>query len=204
LRAYILEGFQLVPKDSDGGNNPYIRIKAGKTKIKDVQEAKQSTSRPQFFKCYEVPISFPANGTLDIAVYDHDKIGKDEMIGHTIIDLENRIFSSEWKGYQFKPIEFRTLWTSTSSNPQGQLKLWIDILTPEEARKNPPEPIAPPTPIQYELRAIMWETRKVVFKDKKSSDIFLIAYPEGPGQKPQSTDTHWRSEDGTGAFNWRF
>lgn len=33
------------------------------------------------------------------------------------------------------------------------------------------------------------------------SDIFVVAYPEG--QKPQSTDTHWRSENGLGSFNWR-
>ncbi len=49
----------------------------------------------------------------------------------------------------------------------------------------------------------VWETRNVVFKDKKSSDIFVVGYPEGVGQKPQTTDTHWRSEDGTGNFNWR-
>ena len=35
------------------------------------------------------------------------------------------------------------------------------------------------------------------------SDIFVVGYPEGPGQKPQTTDTHWRSEDHTGKFNWR-
>jgi len=33
------------------------------------------------------------------------------------------------------------------------------------------------------------------------SDIFVSGCPEG--QKPQVTDVHWRSEDGTGAFNWR-
>ena len=36
-----------------------MRIKCGKNKIKDLNEAKQGTSRPQFFKCYELPISFP-------------------------------------------------------------------------------------------------------------------------------------------------
>eukprot|EP01118_Nematostelium_gracile_P012023 TRINITY_DN4335_c0_g2_i2.p1 TRINITY_DN4335_c0_g2~~TRINITY_DN4335_c0_g2_i2.p1 ORF type:complete len:228 (-),score=67.79 TRINITY_DN4335_c0_g2_i2:46-627(-) len=33
------------------------------------------------------------------------------------------------------------------------------------------------------------------------SDIFCSCYPEG--QEPQVTDTHWRSEDHTGIFNWR-
>jgi hypothetical protein len=123
------------------------------------------------------------------------------LIGNTKIDLENRFFNKEWKDMKFKPIEYRTLWTPSSSNPQGQLKLWVDIMTPDEAKKNPPEPISPPAPINYELRVIIWDTKEVVFKDKNMSDIFVVGYPEG--QKPQTTDTHWRSEDGTGAFNWR-
>lgn len=80
---------------------------------------------------------------------------------------------------------FRTLWTPASSNPQGQLKLWIDIMTPEEAKTHPPEQIAPPLVINYELRVIIWSTRNVVFKDKHMSDIFLSGYIEG--QKPQLT-----------------
>jgi hypothetical protein len=51
-----------------------------------------------------------------------------------------------------KPIEYRTLWNPSSTNPQGQLKLWIDILTKEEAQNNPPEPISPPVPLDFELR----------------------------------------------------
>ncbi len=66
VRSYILEGFQLVPKDRDGKNNPYIRVKSGKQKIKDVETVKQGTSRPQFYKCYELKISFPSNQPADI------------------------------------------------------------------------------------------------------------------------------------------
>jgi hypothetical protein len=58
FRIYALEAFQLVPKDLDG-NNPYIRISNGKIKIKDSSDIKQKTSRPQFYKVYEVPCVFP-------------------------------------------------------------------------------------------------------------------------------------------------
>lgn len=132
---------------------------------------------------------------------DWNKVVKDELIGHTKIDLEARFFNDQWKKYPLKPMEYRTLWTPASSNPQGQLKLWIDIMTPEEAKTHPPEQIAPPLVINYELRVIIWSTQNVVFKDKHMSDIFLSGYIEG--QKPQLTDTHWRSEDGKGEFNWR-
>ena len=44
------------------------------------------------------------------------------------------------------------MWNPCSSNPQGQIKLWVDILTPAEAQRSPPENIAPPLPVQYEMR----------------------------------------------------
>jgi len=201
VRVYIIEGYQLVPKDANGTNNPYLRIHLGGTKIKDVEQAKQNTCRPMFYKCYELKPQFPNETELEIAVWDNDKIIPDELIGATKIDLENRYFSKQWKDYKFKPYEFRTLWNPTSRSPQGQIKIWIDILTEKEAASTPMEPISPPAPIDYELRVIVWDTKEVVFKDKNMSDIFCSVYPEG--QDPQVTDTHWRSENGIGLFNWR-
>jgi len=145
--------------------------------------------------------NFPEQTVLEVGIWDWNQVVSDELIGATKIDLENRFFSDEWHALPLKPMEFRSLWNPSSSNPQGQLKLWIDIMTPLEAQQHPPEPIAPPVPIDYELRVIIYSTKEVVFKDKKMSDIFVSGYLEG--QKPQVTDTHWRSEDGKGEFNWR-
>jgi hypothetical protein len=67
------------------------------------------------------------------------------------------------------------LWNPSSTNAQGQLKLWVDILTPEEAKITPPEDISVPDATEYELRVIVWNTRKVILKDKgKSSDVSNI------------------------------
>jgi len=200
-RLYCLEGYQLVNKDVDG-NNPYLRVSVnGKQRIKDVSEERQNTSRPAFFKMYEIPLSFPVESMLEVGVWDWDKLSSDDLIGSTKIDLENRYFNSQWKDMKLKPIEYRTLWNPSSTAPQGQLKMWVDLFTPEEAKLNPPEDIKPPLPLQYELRVIIWETKEVTFKDKNMSDIFVAVYPEG--QKPQMTDVHWRSENGQGLFNWR-
>eukprot|EP01114_Cavostelium_apophysatum_P012665 TRINITY_DN2890_c0_g1_i2.p1 TRINITY_DN2890_c0_g1~~TRINITY_DN2890_c0_g1_i2.p1 ORF type:complete len:2032 (+),score=608.70 TRINITY_DN2890_c0_g1_i2:72-6098(+) len=201
VRVYVLEGYQFVAKDSDGKNNPYVTIKNGDKKVKDVNDKKQGTARPLFYKCYEMICSFPEHNNHQISIYDYNKYTKHDLIGTTKIDLENRLFSSEWKNMERKPMEYRTLWSPSSNSPQGQLKMWVDIMTQEEARRNPPIPIALPVPLEMELRLIVWETKEVVFADKKCSDIFVTAYPEG--QKPQVTDTHWRSEDGKGSFNWR-
>lgn len=60
----MLEGYQLVPKDHDGKNNPYLALDIRKTKIVDIETKKQATSRPEFYKCYELPTSFPGTSFL--------------------------------------------------------------------------------------------------------------------------------------------
>jgi len=198
---YCLEGYELVPQDMDGSNNPYLIISDGKNTINCRKTAKQTTSRPAFFECHELLCQFPAQTVVEIGIWDYDRLSSDDIIGMTKIDLEARYFSDEWRAMKLKPCEFRTLWNPSSSSPQGQLKLWVDILTPEEAERTPVEDISPPSPLDYELRVIVWETKDVPFKDKNMSDIFVTGYPEG--QHPQVTDTHWRSENGIGLFNWR-
>lgn len=65
---------------------------------------------------------------------------------------------------------------------QGQIRLWVDILTPDEAARYPAIPIRPPQPLPFEVsrvnafrlkcelpsiqvRVIIWKTRKVVSGD---------------------------------------
>jgi hypothetical protein len=38
---------------------------------------------------------------------DYDDLFGDDLIGKTIIDLEDRYFLPEWRALQNKPIEFR-------------------------------------------------------------------------------------------------
>lgn len=41
----------------------------------------------------ELSISLPAEPELTVAVFDHDIVGSDDLIGETHIDLENRFYS---------------------------------------------------------------------------------------------------------------
>ncbi|KAJ5067739.1 c2 calcium-dependent membrane targeting [Anaeramoeba ignava] len=205
VRAYILRGMSLVPKDPNGSSDPFIVVSTGKDdefNFSDRENYHPKTLRPDFYKCYELPCFIPGNSELKISVYDYDKITSDDLIGVTTIDLENRWFCDEWKNMNPKPIEYRTLWAPTSRNPQGKLEMWIEILTEEEARNTPKTPLEAPKPESFELRAVAWNTKDVVFKDKRMSDIFITCQlNEG---KRQKSDIHWRSTDGNGAFNWRF
>jgi len=202
VRLYILEAFQLVPKDADGSNDPYLIVRCGNQVFDRIDLRKEGTSRPGFFDVIQFNTTFPTASSVTVEVWDYDLGSASDLIGRTRLDLESRINCPDWKALSpMKPIEYRTLWNPSSANAQGQIAMWVDIMTPQEARTIPVENITPPAPVDYELRCIVWETRKVPFKDATMSDIFVTAYPEGA--KPQYTDTHWRSENGEGKFNWR-
>ncbi|KAJ6247531.1 c2 calcium-dependent membrane targeting [Anaeramoeba flamelloides] len=205
VRVYVLRGMQLVPKDSNGLSDPYIVVSNGKKKeniINDRENYQKETLRPNFYKCFELPCIIPGNSELKVQVFDWDRFSSDDLIGETIIDLENRWFSQEWQDMNPKPVEYRTLWAPTSSNPQGKLEMWIEIMTEEQAAQTPQTVLEAPKPLPYELRVIAWNTKDVVFMDKNMSDIFVTCQMNDG--KKQSSDIHWRSKDGTGAFNWRY
>lgn len=44
-------------------------------------------------RCFEVEALFPQESQLLIQVYDWDLVGRDDLIGETSIDLEDRFYS---------------------------------------------------------------------------------------------------------------
>ena len=52
----------------------------------------------------------------------------DDLIGETVIDLEDRYFSSDWNAMPTKPIEYRKLYHPSSNKDQGCIKLWVEII----------------------------------------------------------------------------
>jgi len=69
-----------------------------------------------------------------------------------------------------------------------------------------PIDIAPPPPIQVELRATIWGTRDVELVDvgvvEDTVDIYVRGYMDGMRHDIQKTDVHYRSTDGSANFNW--
>ena len=104
-----------------------------------------------------------------------------------------------------KPVELRELRSDFSTTPQGSLRLWLDIITPEVAFQYPPLSIAAPPTRKFQLRVVVWRTTDVMSFDSAAfgsqNDLYAKSWLEG--QRPQTTDTHWRSKNGIGSFNWR-
>ena len=50
---------------------------------------------PQFYRSYELDVTFPEDWRLEILIYDKGGLLGDNLIGSTVIDLEDRFFGDQ-------------------------------------------------------------------------------------------------------------
>ncbi|KAI5606264.1 myoferlin [Silurus asotus] len=93
VRIYVLRCIDLQPKDNNGLCDPYLKITLGKKTIDDRDNYKPNTLNPEFGRMFEMSCFLPQDKDLKISVYDFDLLSRDEKVGDTIIDLENRLLS---------------------------------------------------------------------------------------------------------------
>ncbi|TSK22735.1 Myoferlin [Bagarius yarrelli] len=93
VRIYVLRCIDLQPKDNNGLCDPYLKIHLGKKTLDDRDNYKPNTLNPEFGRMFEMSCFLPQEKDLKISVYDFDLLSRDEKVGDTIIDLENRLLS---------------------------------------------------------------------------------------------------------------
>ncbi|XP_041803959.1 myoferlin [Chelmon rostratus] len=93
VRIYVVRCIDLQPKDTNGMCDPYIKISLGRKTVDDRDNYKPNTLNPEFGRVFEMSCFIPQDKDLKIAVYDYDLLSRDEKVGETVIDLENRLLS---------------------------------------------------------------------------------------------------------------
>lgn len=161
------------------------------------------TSTQSFFESFEFPVTVPGDALLTVESWDYDGIG-DDLIGSTTVDIENRWFTTDWRALSKVPVEYRDIFCPGRSTKQGTLKMFIEIVDPEMAKKSPLRDITPPPPKEFELRAIAWTVKDCPPYNSYTSmsDLMVKGHCTSTGTT-QSTDVHYRTKTGTGNFNWR-
>ena len=87
--------------------DPYVIVKAGGGEASvppgsyavkewnDRENAFNKNLSPRFFKIYELTVQFPEDWKLEIMIMDKAIVEfADQLIGSTVIDLENRLHSN--------------------------------------------------------------------------------------------------------------
>jgi hypothetical protein len=200
VRVYVVECKNLAQKDLKSHSDPYIKIKLAGKVINDSDNFQQDQPNPKFLKSFDILTTLPGASRLKIQIWDRDNLVKDDKIGETIIDLEDRYFSNSWRRLKEKPIEKRNLYIKSTNVVQGSILMWLEIHNPSGM----PEAldITPRPPVEFEARLIIWQTKDVESYDiEDTSDLYIRASINNLPAK--ETDTHYRCRDGNGQFNWR-
>lgn len=221
LRVYILSVDALIPKSGAGDISTYIWVKNAEAPVgsqynlKDTANVRHKTLTPEYNKCYILDqCKMPENATLSISVMESRALSDGMEIGRTTIDIEDRWFHPTYRetirsSMKFKsiPIETRHLHTQDSNISQGNLKLWVEIMTAQNANAHPIDILQSPEPEEFQLRFVIWRTKDVAPPDGEDATNVQVTgqmqLDSGEALR-QETDVHYGSIDETATFNWRF
>lgn len=204
IRIYMISAYDLASRDNDSPSDPYLYLTCNGKIYNERNNYQLDEANPKFFKYYDFEGIFPGSSPLQIDVFDYDDIFGDDLIGTTIIDLEDRYFTMEWQSLKEKPIEYRQIYHQSTSISQGVVKCWVEINSvskkPEDIKiweidEKPPE--------EFEVRICVFNAKEIPMMDwEGTSDVYFRGFFDSK-EEVQETDTHYRNQDGKPDFQYR-
>ncbi|XP_033126409.1 myoferlin-like isoform X5 [Anneissia japonica] len=160
VRVYIIRAIDLQPQDPSGLADPYLKISLGKTKIKENDAYLPNTLNPMFGRMFEIKASIPVVKDLKIGVMDYDFLSSDDIIGETIIDLENR-FLSKYRA---------TCGLQATYNTTGP-NVWRDAVTPTQILQQYCKKNSLPDPVYYGATKLCFDGKMYNLQDFEANKI---------------------------------
>lgn len=194
MRLYVIEAFNLSSRDNGSASDPYLWIRCNDKVVNERDNYQLDTPDPKFFKHYDFEGIFPGCSPIEICVYDYDDIFGDDLIGKSILDVEDRYFCIEWAGLEDKPVEYRQIYHQSSSQEQGVVKCWLEI----NSAMKPPDSIktwdiCEKPPETFEVRVCIFNCKDVVMMDMEGTvDAYCRGFFDSK-EDAQETDTHYRN-----------
>lgn len=202
VNLYVLTGYHLASKDIGSESDPYIIASLGGVVQNFRDEYQKNEPNPSIYKKIQFSGEFPGSSSLEVKFMDMDEIFGDDMIGSTVIDIEDRFYSHQWQSLLNKPIETRSLHHPSSASNQGYLRCWVDIVPSHLESSYPVWDIQPKPEEELEIRVVVFKGKEIESKDAEGcSDVFFKGYFDE--KNPKQTDTHYRCFDGLCEFNYR-
>ena len=226
VRTYIIRGLNISGAVS-GYGNPYLYFMYGANKVSLEGHRQMQCVEPRYFRTEEADIHLPEQSYFEIGLFDYQDNGEDLLIGKSVLDLEDRYYTREYKLMMHNrkvPIEYRPLMCESldpntrevSTISKGSLEMWIELLDTTTAAEVPVSKLLQPPAMEVEVRLICWTVHDLQMRmcvdeygDQRENvsirarcSIDCRTY-NGPQPREQETDQH-DSCVGDGEFNWRF
>ncbi len=96
VRIYFIEGFSFAQRDIGSFSDPYLIVTCGKKVYNDRDNYQLDEPNPKFYKSFVFDCEFPGAPPIQIQAFDYDDLFGDDLIGETMVDLDDRFFSPEW------------------------------------------------------------------------------------------------------------
>jgi len=223
VRIYLMKAVCIF---SERMVNPFLSVRLGQdadhARLKPRGgDGQQNNFMQGFYHVEERDIQLPQQGRLQLDMshladggFD-GLVGKEQLIGSTVVDLEDRWHSDNLKKATQRrrvPVEHRPLVGSGPAGKNGgSLEMRIEMLDSVKASDEPAAILAKPAPTMLEVRFVIRSTTGVRIVDGEHTDVKVVVelecdeyladqslYP-----KSQATDTHYNSRTGDAVFNWR-
>lgn len=141
--------------------------------------------------------------TIEVHVKTAEKM---YLLGTTEIDVERRWFCRDFQEVRAPalrqvPVERRRLETGDDLVSRGELVMWMDLLTIDEATKCQPERLIPSSPNKYELRVVVWRVFELALEKAANLQV-RVSVQDGDSVISADTDLHRNAEE-SAEFNWR-